>query len=596
MPRFVAVDGEAIGQGDDERYALLCSSEGTHLWSAGGLRTRAILDYLLELSEPRTEIMCYGLNYDANQWLVDVPDSHLHELWEDGSTFWGWYKLEWVQGRYLIVSHTKRRQWAKIQEAFGFFSAPFIDALDQWSIPVPEHIIAGKRDRGSFEASDRRRITEYCRDECRLLVELMDKYGAAAKRAGCEPYSHQWIGGGALAGSLLREHGVLPHHQHDADLPGMTDAALEAVMTAYHGGRIEVFRQGTRQHIQTFDLRSAYPSATLHLPSMEGAKILRRARYRPSVLHAVWCAEWDVPEQEVMPLPVRSERAIWWPRSGSGWYHAAEVRAALGAGYPLRVGGGYELAPRPGGAPFGWIRDVYEDRRRLSQRGDPGERVLKLGMNAIYGKLAQGPTRYGGKTRTPKWQSYWWAGELTARVRAVMLEALLAVERPLFVATDGIYAHRGPYRQTQKLGGWKVGGVDEAFVIQPGVYEATNERTRVARASGFFSGDIDYAALRNLWDEDGQDGVHRYSSHRFTGLGVSIRRGNLDGWREWRDEPRSIFLRPRRKDSVHIDGDTVSLPKRFAPGESEPYVPRVLLEDSDSEAEAGLDQPLRVRV
>lgn len=596
MTTFVAVDGEAIGPKGDTVYALLCSSSAPPLWSAGGLRTKRVLDYLLDLQHPREEVVCFGLNYDVNQWLVDIPDHYLRELWDTGRIVWRGYKLSWVPRMWLEVSHPKTGRWVKVQEAFGFFQSSFLDALDRWGLDAPDELAREKAARGMHTAGDKRRLVSYCQLECRKLVDVMTLVADAAERAGCTPHVHTWIGAGALAGTLLRTSNVGQHHRHDRDYAD--DAQREAIMTAYHGGRVEVFRQGRRAGAATYDLRSAYPSALRHLPSLHGAKLVRRPRYRPDAPHAIWRASWSVPDHEVMPLPVRAEGATWWPRTGSGWYHAAELRTAFALGYPITVGEGYELVVKPG-APFAFIDDLYLKRARLAKLGDPAEHILKLAMNSIYGKLAQGyKGNYGRPEDPPRWQSYWWAGELTAHVRARVLATLAASVKPLFVATDGIYAASAPVRASTKLGGWKVDRVDRVFVVQPGVYQAHRDDLVVAKAAGFFSRDISYDALQDLWDRDGVDGVYQYTSNRFVGLGTALATDDLDSWREWSDYRRNIFLRPRRKDSVHTpDGDVVSYPKKFAPGASEPYRPKVkLLESMDPDKEQAMEQPLRATV
>lgn len=598
MTIFVAVDGEAVGPRDDARYALLCSSTERPLWSADGLRTKRILDYLMALQNPREEVICYGLNYDANQWLVDLPDPYLRELWTTGRAVWRGYKLEWVPSRWLVISHPKTGGWVKVQEVFGFFQTSFLDALERWGIEVPDALRREKAARGTHTPQDRARLTSYCRDECAKLVTIMERVADAAERAGCTPHTHTWIGAGALAGTLLRTNGVQAHHQHDRALTDDQEA-IAAIMTAYHGGRVEVFRQGRQASVATLDIRSAYPSALRTLPSLAGARLVPRRRFRMEALHAIWRASWSVPDHEIMPLPVRSEGAIWWPRNGSGWYHACEIRAALHAGYPITVGGGYELATRSGSVrPFDFVDSLYAARARFARASDPAESILKLGMNSIYGKLAQGyKGNFGKPEDPPRWQSYWWAGELTAQVRARMLTTLLSVRRPLFVATDGVYADNSPVQPSRHLGGWKTGRVDRVFVVQPGVYQAHTGDKVTAKAAGFFHSHISYDELQDLWDSEGVDGVYRYESERFVGLGTALAGENLDAWREWQRFKRNIFLRPRRKDTVYHDGEAVSYPKLHAPGDSEPYTPKIrLLESIDPDKEQGMDQPLRTAV
>jgi hypothetical protein len=591
---FLAVDGESVGGDHDQRYTLLAAGTGHTLWEPAGLRTQTILRWLCERQQPALELVCFGLNYDVNHWLRDIPQAYLRELWETGVIVWNGWKIHWAPGRRLSVKDLEHGAWAIVQEVFGFFDSSFVVALERHGITVPERLRAMKAARGTF-TNDRAELEGYCLEECRLLEQLMHSLADAAADAGCTPYAHWWIGAGALASTLLREHDLLPHHAHDAQIA--SDSGTEAIMHAYIGARNELLRQGPVTAVRTYDLRSAYPAATLSLPSLRGARLVPRRSYRPAA-HAIWHVKWSRVRGDIMPLPVRHGRAVYWPAAGEGWYHACEVDAARTAGFQLDVGGGFELT-RPGtpASPFQFVTPLYRQRLLLERAGhDVAARVIKTALNAIYGKLAQGHTFERG---LPKWQSYFWAGELTARVRATMLPVLLAADRPVMVATDGLFAAHAPARHSQRLGGWRHGQLDWLFALQPGVYQGYDHGREVIRSTGFFAGDIDYRQLYEAWQDDGTDMVHRYTSRRFIGLGISLQRENLRLWREWLNEPRSLHAHPRRKDPEYdaATGGYILHPVARAPGPSEPYVKKERLLDSrDQDNEQGMDQPLKTRV
>src|SRR5205823_4313064 len=108
-------------------------------------------------------------------------------------------------------------------------------------------------------------------------------------------------------------------------------------------------------------------------------------------------------------------------------------------------------------------REIYAERARLKQSGHGGEKVLKLGLNSIYGKLAQG---LGYKGKAPPYQSYLWAGMITAGTRAQILNlATLAPEGLVMVATDGIFFDREiPVEVTGGLGGLELEVGEDVFV------------------------------------------------------------------------------------------------------------------------------------
>jgi hypothetical protein len=585
---FLAIDGEAI----DDSYVLLAASNGEHVIDLDGLTTRACLDFLLSLAKPQRKIVCFGLNYDVNQWISGIGKPTLRELWATGNCIWRNYKISWLPRRWFTIRSGGRS--VRITEVWGFFQSSFVAALENWEIAAQSEIVEGKRKRGEFMISELPQIVDYCHRECTDLVELCQRLRLATVQAECEP--RDWIGAGALAGAMLKTRDLEKYHAHDGELTD-SDACKEAIMCAYFGGRVEAFRVGSYQPVQSQDLRSAYPFAATLLPSLSGATLKRVRKYDPAAEHAIWRVRWRDLDGQVMPFPVRNSQSIYYPRNSEGFYHACEVAAALAAGFPLTIDGGWVLCD-PGGAPvrvgagaspFSWIPDAYAIRARWKAEGNAAEKALKLGLNSLYGKLAQGVGYRGGP---PRWQSYLWAGEITARTRAAMLTATLKATDPISIATDGLYASRVIGRDSSKLGGWERGAHDSLFIAQPGLYAAETDGRVTVRSRGHFAKEVDYEALRSGFQSDGFEHVHRYTSRRFIGLGTALMRRDMRLWRHWPDERRSISLYPTRK-LPGADG-RLDPPDGGMLDPSEPYVPKRSIQDTEQvDNIQAAEQPLR---
>lgn len=585
---FLAVDGEAC-EGD---YVLMCRS-GSHPLSdlrGGGLHTVACLEYLL--SAPRASLqICFGLGYDVNNWLRDLPKLTLRHLWARNVAYWRDYRLEWVPGRWFAVKSPDGR-YAKVTEVFGFFQTSFVKALEQWGIGASSELERMKAERGTFKRSDIERVTDYCRSECELLVELMSQLRGACEEAGTLPSG--WIGAGAIAAALLGRYGVAEHHRYDLDIAS-DHVATEVVQGAYFGGRVELLHQGVHHNLCAADLRSAYPAAMCELPSLRGAKLVKRKRFNPE-RHGIWKVSWDLRGAEglpelLAPFPVRVKQSVFYPLAGEGHYHGVEVAAAIALGYPVRVHWGYVLeGPHTGERPFSWVPDLYRRRQRFKREGRAAEKMVKLGLNSLYGKLAQG---YGHNAR-PRYQSYFWAGYVTAATRARVLQAAAGATDPVMIATDGIFARSfGKLGPSQGLGNWERGEVDKLFAAQPGVYEARADGEVKHKSRGFFAREIDYAELQEGWELEGPDFAYHYESTRFNGLGASLMRKDFSVWRRWVTERRSILLWPERK-IAQPDGRLLPFPTRLT---SEPYKPKVSLIDARALDQLdGMDQPMVVEI
>lgn len=582
---FIAIDGEAFV--DSEGYGLLANSLGqtTTDLRQGGLHTVRCFEFLLRTPKPSIAVV-FGLNYDVNNWLRDLPKHTLKALWETHVCYWRDYRIEWVPGRWLAIKEMGGR-YIKVHEVFGFFQSSFVKALEAWGIGAPAELARMKAERGTFLTKEIDSVTRYCLSECDLLLELMDQLRAACREANIMPRS--WIGAGAIAMALLGRQEMDDHHSYDLDLAS-EQVVEDVVLGSYFAGRIELLRQGIFNKVKTADIRSAYPAAAMSLPSLDCAKLRRRKRYQPPPVHGIWRCRWDLGDSPplVCPFPVRHKHAIFYPARGSGWYHGVEVQAALELGYPIEILEGYVLEVRDHSKPFAWIKPVFAERQRLKDEGHAAEKVVKLGLNSVYGKLAQG---YGFNSR-PRWQCYFWAGFITASTRSKVLRAVSAAHEPIMVATDGVFCRKLPpnVREGSQLGHWELGKVNQLFAAQAGVYQGIMPDREILKSRGFFAAEVDYDVLREGFESEGAHYVHHYPSKRFMGLGVSLARKDFSVWRTWRKETRSLLLIPERKG---LRSDGVLTPHR-GPLDSDPYRPKVTLIDQRAlDQMQGMDQPMR---
>lgn len=587
MASFIAVDGEADNKG---RYIVMCDSLGRVLYKPDGINTQDALDFLLAIPKG-FEVVCYGLNYDSNQWMKDLPRANLERLASDEHhkcTWRGEYKLEWIPSKMFTVSVPKKR--VTVCEVFGFFQTSFVKALQAWGLETPQEIETMKQKRGTFTQNELERVIRYCQAECQLLVTVMERLQDACQKAKCVP-RRRWIGAGAIATSLLTSMGVKEHHAYDVDLFGKhyTD---NYVLRAYFGGRVELYQQGWQTQALVEDVRSAYPFGATHCPSLANATIQPLTDYDEAYPYALYHVSWNcASDVRVAPFPVRLPTGqICYPLQGDGVYHAHEIAAAMeDSAYKITVHDGVAVIPSTDTRPFEWIPEIYEQRKRFKQEGSYAEKALKLGLNSVYGKTAQG-YGFGGK---PPFQSYYWAGFITSYTRARVLSRLMVDKHPIMCATDGIVTglHVGdggslqiPTSEPDELGSWERDTYAKIATIQPGVYIAEDSQgRRMVKSRGFFARDVDYDALVDDFIKDPQ-GCYHFDSRRFIGLKVALRRKDFTVWRTWPNERRSIAFEIQNKRSVVQDDGRVLLYPVSGPYTSLPYVPKQSLYDDPTDA------------
>ena len=600
-PQFCCIDGEGITREDVHYYTFLASSSGNSVanW-LDGLHTSESFHFCLQSKVAHSVCCGFSLGYDFNMFFRDVASDILEILWTQNEVIFPldgeWWKLVYIPSKFLNISlltdvHTeheklkyKIKKSIMIWDVFGFFQGSFLKLLEngEW---IPAHemgqevldLIANmKADRKNFSAENREEIEHYCKEECRILQELMNRLAATLWETDIKLRS--WHGAGAISGYLMKEHRV--HQVIDWD--GLPEIVREASLWAYFGGRVELFQQGPiAPPLYDYDRVSAYPSATIDLPDLTvgqwyGVSGGETNVFNPVCQHGIFKVRWDIPETHhyawLAPFPQRGrDGAIYWVRRGEGWYHTSEVRQALRIfASEIQVERGVYYYDKSGRKPFSWVEKLLRTRLEFKKNHDPRHIVLKLGANSIYGKLAQSAGRDG---RRPPFQNYFLAGAITARCRSDMLLAASHLEFMdcVGIATDGVFCTReiDELNISGDIGQWEFSQIDQpSFWAQAGVYYTPDGKH--VRTRGFNPKSMDYETLMEAWantpDESRPDISLPYTENRFTGLGYAASTGHWNEYRRWIDRERYLTLRtePRK---VHVDRDGCDSPYLLLPGE-----------------------------
>lgn len=521
---FMAIDGE--GGGTDElgrqNYLLMVAAGTTgephilHCDDGKSLSVRDCFEFLLSL--PAEAILVgYGFGYDTTQILRGVKAPTLRRILNPpqtkngpGYTYWGDYGIIYQQGQYLRVARVDhsgpkpaiiKGSSRTVYEQLGFFQCTFFKAIDNWNIGDDREraIIAGNKARRNEFTDLTDEMVNYCKLECRYLAMLMTEFREVCAAAGISP--RQWSGAGWLAAALLDKHNVPKRPLTARELAEQCerkpskyskpsrlrrperDRAFEmAANHAYYGGRFEVSRIGPISGpVYEYDLRSAYPAAMLDLPCPLHTRWVHKPRARRLPHGELYLAKVSFshpPGSLWCGLPFRHNGGLFWPLQGTGWYWSREIETAQRCLHADIVVHDLWIAQHKCDCrPFDWIQNVYEERRRLGSktRGYP----LKLGLNSLYGKMAQ---RCG---RGPFHDAVS-AGLITAMTRARLIEALSCdPQSVVMLATDAVFSTRPLSLDTgESLGQWEENGWPDLFIAQPGVYWSPTDSQKSVKSRG----------------------------------------------------------------------------------------------------------------
>lgn len=586
---FLAWDGEGAEpelRGGPQRYVLMAASEYEHLYREEGIPTMEALEWLCSYGAAHPGIhVGFGTSYDVNMILADVPFEQVARLYLQGDgeveieglTFY----LQWISGKLFNIRHPLGF-WYRSYDAFGFFQCSFVSALERWGFEVPPWLVEMKGKRRTFQGHEWE-LKAYSELECRLLVELMGRVRAGLHAQGLRPRS--WHGAGAIATAALRQAGAKQYRGPESRRPAVEDAILRS----YFGGRTELFVQGEIPAARQYDVNSAYAAACSRLPDGRGTWRLSK-NYQADRWSdwGLWRVRWDLDDEHerLAPLPFRAGRAIHFPIRGEGWYHTAELRAALRA-YPERieVRQGYVFEPETVEQPFAFVEPLFQLRQALTAAQDPASSLLKFGLASVWGKLSQA-TGLDGKR--PTYQDYFWSGAVTALVRAWMLDIAVAHrERLVQISTDGVIlsGHEPSPLDGQLgpgLGQLRRTDLQQVLLAQPGMMSAWDAHSgeAVAYTRGFFRKEIDFEKLRAVWRADGPRGQLRTAGVRFNGVGTCIATGNRGKWRRWSEHRQTLSLHSSRKYYAELNGGgggayALLPPYEIRPGLSDIYVPKL---------------------
>lgn len=496
--QFIGLDGEGESIGENEKfqvgtegkiyhakkhnYTLLAASTGESLYNGGHrLDSYRCLDFLLDLADdhPKAIFVIFAGSYDINHMLMfgferailqEIARGQRVEFEHKGITYDIEYrsrkslsirrglefKLSATTGKYIPCWKSKITIW----DVWGFFQDSFAEVVRKWLGKDYKHyelIKYMKTLRGDFANVAQDKINAYNAAELESLVLVMNKVRDAI--SGLDLKLSRWDGAGAVAAAIMKKHNIKQFKSETSD------DVIDAVRSAYAGGRIEVCKIGRHEgDVYDYDINSAYPSVNQRVPCLLCGQWRHGVGEPPDGFVLVHCKYDFADDLPFYPLFYRTEKMqISFPQTGEGWYWLPEYNAAKICPGIVEIIEWYQWQPTCNHRPFHWIEDYYKTRQQWVkniteewQKG--GEKIIKLGLNSLYGKTAQ---QLGGTLdKPPVYHQLEWAGFITSATRARLFTA--AMQDPSAIigfATDGIFSIRPldiDCSTTKAMGAWEL--------------------------------------------------------------------------------------------------------------------------------------------
>jgi hypothetical protein len=591
---FVGCDGEGCGVDHlGRQHFMLLRIGENELFTGKPLTTCQCLDFICD-SDNYIILVGFSFGYDITMILRDLPSERRERLLAKKDrnlnpspyTYYKNFAIDYLPRNYIRVARTEQRVDSEgkiytgivknssrtIYETFGFFQKSFLASLKSFNIGEEylELIERNKSARADFN-SITDEIREYCRIECMLLAELMENMRKNCHEAGIVPRT--WSGAGKLAESLHKKFDTI---NRDKIEKTFDSKLLDLASEAYYGGRFEITRTGkVAGPIFEYDIRSAYPAAMVRLPCLKHGEFRSFAK-NPSDADGFYLASigfkytGEVKAGTLGGFPVRHKKGhIFWPMEGNGVYWSCEIQSAIAMGFSVSFRHGFEYVKKCDCKSNDWVNELYEYRRSIGSTG-PGY-PIKLGINSLYGKLAQ---RLGRAF----YHNIIWAGLITAITRSTINNIISKNQcRIVMIATDGIYSlDEIELPVGENLGEFERTELNEGlFIVQPGLYFGAKKRKtrglpfklfeQPGKAETFFDAWKTYAEKdKAAYHGEGIISVPTVdiSVTRFIGLKLAQARGKPDTAGCWVEETRHISFDWQNKRSRHLwDGEcTVTYP------------------------------------
>lgn len=295
------------------------------------------------------------------------------------------------------------------------------------------------------------------------------------------------------------------HYVHGDYFVHKTDDLLNQ-FKSYYGGRCEAFGRGLIKNYKYFDFNSLYPYVmTKRFPDPNTL----RHTFKNDISYiydyeGISEVDIEVDYLKFPLLPLRTKTKLYFPIGNwRGFYTHIELRKAIELGYRItKIHRIYYF--KANFFPFReYINDLYSLRVKYIKEKNPMEYVIKILMNATYGKFGQrfwdrdnwtpfnltleelhkldSFERFGNYIRTVKKQTRpanfcfpIWASYITAYARLHLYERIIQ-SNPVYCDTDSLMTKKD-FGDSNKLGELKLEmPIKYAFIVKPKFYAMVNQ-------------------------------------------------------------------------------------------------------------------------
>ena len=333
-------------------------------------------------------IMGHNIAYDLG-WIFGNPRLFFAPQW----------KNEGNKKRYNIDFLQRSGRFYKAK----YYNLNFIDTLNIFPLSLEDAGKVVNHEKGktpekflknSFGEIDENDI-KYCLDDCKICLKIFE-------------YVEKWVlQKNGKIGLTVASSGLSILKSKNPDFKKWTELLIknltlrdydESFRSSFFGGKTEVYKK-KGENLNYYDVNSEYPYVMGPDFNYPDPATLKKIHCDISDLwkylykfEGCFFGKIEIPYSKYPLLPVRNRETgkIIYPYGTlTGAWNFPEIREALKLGGKILSIEKIIIGDRIKSPWAGYVRELYDERKKAKLENNPVEYVLKIFMNALYGKFAQ---------------------------------------------------------------------------------------------------------------------------------------------------------------------------------------------------------------
>lgn len=355
-----------------------------HEWDLNGVEAGKIIQ---KMFHPKFHGVWWNMKFDVECILKHLPENKIKKLLACMEVEYKGFKLHYIPGKKFTIQRGKHQ--AHHFDIASFYMTGLDYAAEMFLERSKKDLPFSRKELGSdwsIWAEHKERIIRYCYQDSELTRQLAKYWVDWADNFGVD------------ASYPISPANVAGKHALKQNYPTYSEAFHRTVgkraWKSYYGGRFEARKKGTFDQLYNYDIKSAYPSEMVEMPSTDQLTWVKKDNNE--------CLDFDLgfvkgdfrvsDQADWAPIMSRQSDGLVFAPCGTHrnkWITLSEYRRCLEHEYTECQMETSIVANDDGSRPFDWIRDIYAKRVELKKNDDPRELILKIIINSVYGKTLQ---------------------------------------------------------------------------------------------------------------------------------------------------------------------------------------------------------------